>query len=162
VGNAARATLLSKGRIGLLGWFGTAYTTVPNKTPTPAVIPMASAPQNVTRITLGMTLAPPTRAAKAPKSPRKISEVPDTKIIRLASGAKAETMRGMTAPATSRSERSLNRTRSQSFRDTEFVAGMSAYGVVSHELVGDLFRERRIEAATNVDCHQFLALALIV
>jgi hypothetical protein len=58
------------------------YTTVPNKTPTLAVIPMASAPQKVTRITLGVTLAPP-----------------------------------------------ANRTRFESFRDAEFVAGMCAYGV---------------------------------
>jgi hypothetical protein len=31
-----------------------------------------------------------------------------------------------------------------------------------HELVGDLFRERRIKAPTNVDCRQFLLLALVV
>ena len=72
--------------------------TVPNKAPTPAVIPIASAPQNVTRIMLGVTLAPPARAARAPKSARKTSEVPDTRIIRVASGTKAETIRGMTAP----------------------------------------------------------------
>ena len=64
----------------------------------PAVIAMASAPQNVTRITLGVTLAPPARAANAPKSARKSSEVADTKTIRPASGTKAETMRGMAAP----------------------------------------------------------------
>jgi alkanesulfonate monooxygenase SsuD/methylene tetrahydromethanopterin reductase-like flavin-dependent oxidoreductase (luciferase family) len=69
-----------------------------NGAPTPAVIPVASAPQNVTRIMLGVTLAPPARAARAPKSARKTSEVPDTRIIRVPSGAKAETMRGMTAP----------------------------------------------------------------
>jgi len=39
---------------------------------------------------------------------------------------------------------------------------MRAYRVMSHELVGDLFRKRGIEAATNVDCHQFLMLALVV
>ena len=39
---------------------------------------------------------------------------------------------------------------------------MRAYGVMGHELVGDLFRERGIEATTNVDCHQFLMLALVV
>jgi len=72
--------------------------TVPNKTPMPAVMPMASAPQKVTRITLGVTLAPPARAANAPKSARKISDVPDTEIIRVAAGARAETMSGMTAP----------------------------------------------------------------
>lgn len=43
------------------------YTTVPNKTPTPAVIPIASAPQNVTRIALGMTLEPPARGQRTQK-----------------------------------------------------------------------------------------------
>lgn len=56
----------------------TAHTTVPNKAPTPAVIPMASAPQNVTRIAPGKISAPPARAASAPSSARKSSEVPDT------------------------------------------------------------------------------------
>jgi hypothetical protein len=37
-----------------------------------------------------------------------------------------------------------------------------AYGVMGHELLGDLFRERGIEAAANVNCHQFLMLARIV
>ena len=78
--------------------YGSAYTTVPNKTPTPAVIPIASPPQNVTRIVLGATFAPPARAASAPKSARESSEVPATKIIRLAAGAAALTMRGMAAP----------------------------------------------------------------
>jgi len=91
-----RAALLRTG-VGTVP-FGPAYTMVPNKTPTPAVAPMASAPQNVTRIMLGMTLAPPARAAIAPKSARKSSEVPDTEIIRLASGAKAVTNKGMAAP----------------------------------------------------------------
>jgi hypothetical protein len=39
---------------------------------------------------------------------------------------------------------------------------MRADGGIGHKLVGDLFCERRIEAATNVDCHQFLMLALVV
>jgi P-type Mg2+ transporter len=55
-----------------------AHTTVPNKAPTPAVIPIASAPQNVTRIAPGIMSAPPARAANAPSSARKSSEVPDT------------------------------------------------------------------------------------
>jgi hypothetical protein len=37
---------------------------------------------------------------------------------------------------------------------------MRAYGVMHHELFGDLFRERGIKAATNIDCSQFLMLAL--
>jgi hypothetical protein len=37
-----------------------------------------------------------------------------------------------------------------------------ANGVVGHELAGDLFRKRGIEATTSVDCRQFLMLALVV
>ena len=55
-----------------------AHTSVPNKAPTPAVIPMASAPQNVTRIAPSIVSAPPARAANAPSNARKSSEVPDT------------------------------------------------------------------------------------
>ena len=51
---------------GTRNWVGS-YTAVPYKTPTPAVIPMASAPQKVTRITLGMTLAPPARGQRTQK-----------------------------------------------------------------------------------------------
>jgi Mg2+-importing ATPase len=54
------------------------HSTVPNKDPTPAVIPMASAPQNVMRIAPGSNSAPPARAANAPRNARKSSEVPDT------------------------------------------------------------------------------------
>ena len=39
---------------------------------------------------------------------------------------------------------------------------MRAYSVMSHELVGDLFCERGIEATTNIDCHQFPMLARVV
>ena len=74
------------------------HTTVPNRAPTPAVVPMASAPQNVTRIAPCATAAPPARAAKAPKSARNRSEAPETKIIRVVSGANAPTNRGIAAP----------------------------------------------------------------
>ena len=56
----------------------------------------------------------------------------------------------------------MNRTRTESLGDAEFVSGMRAYCVMGHELVGDLFRERWIEAATNLDRRQFLVLALVV
>jgi hypothetical protein len=112
------------------------------KTPTPAVMPMASASQKVTRITLGIKLAPPAHAVNAPRRARKISEVPETKIIRVVTGANAETMSGVASPAAKLpADMNLNRTRFQSFRDAEFVAGMRAYGVVGHELIGNLFRE---------------------
>jgi hypothetical protein len=39
---------------------------------------------------------------------------------------------------------------------------MCAYRVMGHELVSDLFRERGIEAATNIDRRQLLLLALAV
>ena len=39
---------------------------------------------------------------------------------------------------------------------------MRAYGVMGHELVGNLFCERGIEATTNVDCHQFPMLPPVV
>jgi hypothetical protein len=47
-------------------------------------------------------------------------------------------------------------------RDAEFIAGMCAYCVMGHQLLGDLFRERRFQPASDVDCHQFLVLALVV
>jgi Mg2+-importing ATPase len=55
-----------------------AHIIVPNKAPTPAVMPIASAPQNVTRVAPGIISAPPARAANAPSNARKSSEVPDT------------------------------------------------------------------------------------
>ena len=39
---------------------------------------------------------------------------------------------------------------------------MRAQGVVGHQLLGDLFRERRIKPASDVDRRQFLVLALVV
>jgi predicted PurR-regulated permease PerM len=52
--------------------------TVPNSAPTPVVIAMASAPQNVTRVAPATMPAPPTRAAHPPRRARKASEVPET------------------------------------------------------------------------------------
>src|ERR1019366_4417383 len=74
------------------------HATVPNSHPTPEVIAMASAPQNVTRIAPAVTLAPPACAANPPRSARNAREVPATRGIRPASGAKAVTTRGMAAP----------------------------------------------------------------
>ena len=74
------------------------YATVPNKVPTAAVTPMASAPQNVTRIAPTLTLAPPTRAANPPRIARNTSEVPATTGIRLDPETKATANSGMAAP----------------------------------------------------------------
>jgi hypothetical protein len=46
--------------------------------------------------------------------------------------------------------------------DTEFVASVRPQRVASHQLLGNLFCEHRIEAASYVDCRQFLVLAYIV
>src|ERR1017187_2900897 len=126
---------------------------------------MASAPQNVTRIAPTVSPAPPARAANPPRSARNNSEVPETRGIKPAAGTMAVTKRGMAAPnskAASRCQRSLNRTRTKSLGDAEFVAGMCAYCVMGHQLLGDLFCERRFQTASDVDCHQFLVLALVV
>ena len=82
------------------GWLPivSTHATVPNSHPTPEVIAMASAPQNVTRIAPAITLAPPARAASPPRSARNSSEVPDTRGIKPASGAMAVTKSGRTAP----------------------------------------------------------------
>jgi hypothetical protein len=39
---------------------------------------------------------------------------------------------------------------------------MRAYRVMGHELIRDPFRERRIEAAINIDRREFLVLAQVV
>src|SRR5271169_6742333 len=77
---------------------GSVYIIVPNTAPTPAVTPIANAPQNVTRIAPTVTFAPPAPAANAPKSARNNSAVPGTRIISLDVGAIAVTKRGMAAP----------------------------------------------------------------
>ena len=39
---------------------------------------------------------------------------------------------------------------------------MSAERVMGHQLLGDLFREHRVEPASDVDCRQLRALALVI
>jgi hypothetical protein len=39
---------------------------------------------------------------------------------------------------------------------------VSADGVTSHKLVGDLFREFGVQAATNINLCQFFMLALVI
>ena len=92
VGNAAQ------GFSAMASWRLPRHATVPKRDPTPAVSPMASAPQNVTRIAPIVTLAPPTRAANAPRIARNTSEVPETMGISLDSGTMATANSGMAAP----------------------------------------------------------------
>src|SRR5678815_5531232 len=73
-------------------------TTVPKSDPTPAVIAMASAPQNVTRMAPFHTPAPPTPAAMPPRSARNRSDVPETSGINRATGVTTATSKGRAAP----------------------------------------------------------------
>jgi hypothetical protein len=57
---------------------GLSYPAAPNREPAIAVIPIASAPQNVTRQAAGNTLAPPTLAEMAPSAARNTNEVMDS------------------------------------------------------------------------------------
>jgi len=56
----------------------------------------------------------------------------------------------------------LNWTSSEGRSDAEFVAGVRAYCVMCHELIGDLLRQRRIEATSDIDLSQFLMFSLVV
>jgi lysozyme len=55
-----------------------AHAPVPKRAPTPAVSPIASAPQKVTRRAPTVTRAPPTRAATPPRSTRQARDAPET------------------------------------------------------------------------------------
>ena len=70
----------------------------PNNAPTPAVRPMARAPQKVTRTTDFKTGEPPARAAKEPSSARKASELPETTHTSADSGTKKTSSSGRAAP----------------------------------------------------------------
>jgi hypothetical protein len=52
--------------------------------------------------------------------------------------------------------------RRERFSKTEFVTRMRAQRVSRHQLVSDLFRQRRIKAAPNITRCQFLVLSLVV
>ena len=62
------------------------HTTAPNRATAPAVTPIASAPQKVTRIAPGAILAPPVRAATAPRHASTRSDAAGTAKRELASG----------------------------------------------------------------------------
>jgi hypothetical protein len=56
----------------------------------------------------------------------------------------------------------LNRTCSERLDYAKFVAGMCAYCVMGHQLIGDLLCERMIEATSDIDRSQFLMFSLVV
>ena len=118
----------------------------------------------MTRIASGMILAPPARAWRTQKreeEERSFRNGDNQSCFR----DKAVTMEGMVAPTAKLPGRhtcSLHRTGSQSFGDAELIASVRAYGVVGHQLVGHLLRERGNEPPANVDRGQLLMLALIV
>jgi hypothetical protein len=69
-----------------------------NSVPTLAVMPIASAPQNITRSAPFTTAAPPARAATPPRRARKIKDIPATNGIKTRCGARLEIRRGSPAP----------------------------------------------------------------
>jgi len=89
---------LPTGQLVALEHCGGQLAVVPKRAPTPAVNPMAKAPQNVTRTAPTLTPAPPTRAANPPKNARNNNDVPATRGISPATGATAVTSSGMDAP----------------------------------------------------------------
>lgn len=77
----------------------------------------------------------------------------------------AVTARGIAAPTAklaAEAKRSLNWPRAEGRGNAEFVAGMGAQCVVSHELVGNLFGELAIEPASHVDRGQFFMFSRVV
>ena len=117
-------------------------TTAPNSAPTPAVAPIARAPQIVTRHAPTRTPAPPARAAMAPNEARNASDMPDTHGISPRAGANAVTAKGRSAPTANRGRRqcSLNWPSAVSFGDAQLVAAMGGQSIVRHQLLGHLHR----------------------
>lgn len=74
------------------------HTTALNNVPTPAVIAIASAPQNPTRHAPAKTPAPPAWAATAPSRARNARDVPEIHAIAPLPGANAATANGRSAP----------------------------------------------------------------
>jgi hypothetical protein len=48
------------------------------------------------------------------------------------------------------------------FRNSEFVAGVGADGVVRHQLCGNLLRQRPIQSALDVNAGQFAVFCIRV
>src|SRR5207253_1445331 len=97
--------------------------------PTPIVIPIARAPQNVTRVAPRNIFAPPTRVASKPKHARKPREVPATTKIKLAAGNYSANQKGhgcATGKTGRRCKRSLKRSCPKWLGDAEFVSSMRA------------------------------------
>ena len=57
---------------------------------------------------------------------------------------------------------SLHGPRAERRRDTQFVAGMGAEGIVRHQLVGDAARQLRFEASSLVNARELFALEFYI
>src|SRR6185436_5477159 len=73
-------------------------TTAPNSAPTPYVIAIASAPQNVTLVAPTLADAPPARAASPPRIANNTRHVPVTAGASILAGARNTTTKGTAAP----------------------------------------------------------------
>ena len=138
---------------------------VPNSAPTPAVKAIANAPQNVTRMAPSPHICAP-RARCQPSQKRQEQERSsgdEGNQPRLRSyGRDGERQERAGDEAGGRRQCSLNRTSTEDCGDAEFVAGMCAQGVMSHQLRGNLSGKRGIEPASDVDRREFPALANVV
>ena len=136
--------------------------TVPKSAPTPAVKPIARAPQKVTRIAPATGDAPPMRAATPPSRPRKSSELrndnwDDPGDWRNDRDQKRE--RGPDRKRCCGSPRGLKRTGFECLGKAEFVARVCAQSVVNHQLPGDLDGQRGRKTALHIDRSQFCVFA---
>ena len=137
----------------------------PNKAPTPAVSPMANAPQNVTRMAPVATLAPPTRGGHSTQQRQEYerrSGDDRNQARHRDEGDGKERHRGADGEARRRRQRRLHRPRAERLGNAELVARVRTQRVVGHQLLGNLLRERVGDAAADVDRRQLPPLALIV
>ena len=119
---------------------------MPISAPIPAVTAIASAPQNATR-SVGLSGgAPPSQALSAPSAARKTSDAAGTAATVAASGARKATKVGSAAPTeklTAEAKAASSPIGAVPLVQPELVARVGAQRVRSHELLGDLTRERR-------------------
>ncbi len=115
-----------------------------NSTPTPYVIPIASAPQKVTRSAPTHAFAPPAREAIAPRLPRQIERDGDHQPGEHRAWRDEhhdERQRGTDGERRRGGERRLHGARAMDLGNAELVARVRAECVMRHELLCDLFRE---------------------
>ena len=137
----------------------TPHTTVPNSLPMPAVRAMANAPQNVTRAVARRTFAPPALAPIAPRRARKPKRCGGHDRDKRAGGRHQhhEQRHGRAdRECRGRRQRGLHGRGGGDLRNPKLIARVRAQGIFRHQLLGNLPRQRLIDAALDVDFGEFL------